>query len=66
MMTVGDDAHCADAVTGNARTASADKPERTLVMFMTSNSNHTPQTPITPLPMISSWCGRDTERKLIE
>jgi hypothetical protein len=38
---VGDDAHCADAVTGNAKTAAMDNAERTLVMFMTSNSSHT-------------------------
>jgi hypothetical protein len=43
MMTVGDDDHCADAVTGSAKTAAADNAERTLVIIMTSNSNHTPR-----------------------
>jgi hypothetical protein len=42
MMTVGDDDHCADAVTGSAKTAAADNAERTLVIFMTSNSNDAP------------------------
>jgi hypothetical protein len=58
-MMVGEDAHCADAVTGNAKTVAAHDAERTLVIFMTSNSNHTP-------PRISYWCYRGTARKLIE
>jgi hypothetical protein len=36
MMTVGDEGHCADAVTGNAKTEAANNAGRTLV-FMTSN-----------------------------
>jgi hypothetical protein len=42
MMMVGDDDHCADAVVGSAKTATANNAGRTLVViFMTSNSNDT-------------------------
>jgi hypothetical protein len=41
MMTVGDEGHCADAVTGNAKTEAANNAGRTLV-FMTSNLQSAP------------------------
>jgi len=59
MIMVGDDAHCADAVTGNTKTVAADKAERTLVIFMASNSNHTP-------PADRSWCPHPAARKVTE
>jgi hypothetical protein len=41
MMTVGDGAHCADAVAGSAKIAAANNAEKSLVIFMTATSVHT-------------------------
>jgi hypothetical protein len=49
-MTVGDGAHCADAVAGSAKAAAANSAVRTLVISMISNSNQSPHTPPMPLP----------------
>jgi hypothetical protein len=60
MMMVGDDDHCADAVVGSAKTATANNAGKTLVIFMKIKLQRHRS------PMISSWCGRSAARKLTD